>query len=71
MWYLYLDESGDLVFINPKVPLDIYHYSSHENYGLQAVDLFGWGFFRKYEKKDCQWLECFKEKIAFDELYLK
>lgn len=29
--------------IAPKVPLDIYHHTSHENLGLQAVDLFSWG----------------------------
>ena len=31
------------------VPLNIYHERSHENAGLQAVDLFCWGVFRKYE----------------------
>lgn len=35
-----------------KVPLNIYHERSHENAGLQAVDLFCWGIFRKYEGGD-------------------
>ncbi len=57
--------------LDPKVPLDIYHYVSHENLGLQAVDLFSWGFFRKYEKKDLEWFDVFKKKVVFDDLYLK
>ena len=56
--------------LDPKVPLDIYHRLSHEASGLQAVDMFCWGIFRKYEKKDSSWFELFKEKVIFDELYL-
>ena len=37
------------------VPLNIYHEHSHENAGLQAVDLFCWGVFRKYEHGDLDW----------------
>ena len=57
--------------IDPKVPIDIYHYLSHDNFGLQAVDIFCWGIFRKYEKRDAQWLNVFwKEKGRYDSLYL-
>ena len=35
-----------------------------------AVDLFSWGIFRKYEKKDLKWFEIFREKVAFEEQYL-
>lgn len=38
--------------LDPKVPLNIYHHKSTENLGLQAVDIFSWGIFRKYERKD-------------------
>ena len=55
---------------NPKVPLNIYHKDSKQTQGLQAVDLFCWGIFRKYEKKDCAWYDVFKEKISCDEQYL-
>lgn len=55
---------------DPKVPLDIYHYNSKQNFGLQAVDLFCWGIFRKYEAKDLEWYNIFKEKIVFDKQYL-
>jgi hypothetical protein len=56
--------------INPKIPLDIVHRLSHETMGLQAADLFAWGIFRKYEKKDLEWFSVFREKVIFDDLYL-
>ncbi len=37
--------------IEPKIPLDIDHHLSHEDLPLQAVDLFSWGIFSKYEKE--------------------
>ncbi len=58
--------------IEPKTPLDIYHWKSHENYGLQACDLFCWGIFQKYERKRMEWHDVFSkdEKIKLDSLYL-
>lgn len=57
--------------LDPKVPLDIYHYRSHESLGLQAADIFCWGIFRKYEKKDLEWFDIFcKDKVQYDGLYL-
>lgn len=57
--------------IDPKVPVDIFHHSSHENLGLQAVDMFCWGIFRKYEKRDSRWFSVFwQEKGRYDSLYL-
>lgn len=56
--------------LDPKVPLDIKHENSCQYHGLQAVDLFSWGIFRKYEKKDSAWLEIFREKVAYEEQYL-
>jgi len=56
--------------LDPRVPLDIKHQDSRQYYGLQAVDLFSWGIFRKYEKKDSEWFNIFKEKVAFEEQYL-
>ncbi len=56
--------------IDPRVPLDIYHHTSHENRGLQAVDLFSWGIFRKYERGETKWFEIFKSKIKYDDRYL-
>ncbi len=47
--------------IDPKIPLDIRHFDSISEKCLQAADLFAWGIFRKYEKKDCEWFNIFKE----------
>ena len=57
--------------LDPKVALNIDHMLSEQEPGLQAVDLFGWGIFRKYEKNDEKWRRVFSEKVIFDEVYLK
>ncbi len=56
--------------IEPTIPLDIDHHLSHEAHALQAVDLFAWGIFRKYEKGDKEWFDIFRRKIKYDEIYL-
>lgn len=56
--------------LDPLVPLDIFHMDSLQSPNLQAADLFAWGFFRKYEKGDTEWLEIFKLKVCEDRLYL-
>jgi hypothetical protein len=52
--------------LSPKVKLDVFHVDSKENKGLQAVDIFCWGIFRKYENKDLEWYKVFKKKICFE-----
>lgn len=54
-----------------NVPLNIYHERSHENVGLQAVDLFCWGIFRKYESGDTEWYDIFRKSVAFETEYLR
>lgn len=56
--------------IDPVIPLDISHWASHENYGLQAADLFSWGIFRKHEMKDLTWFNIFGSKVRKDSVYL-
>lgn len=56
--------------LDPKVPLDINHFLSIENKGIQVADMFCWGIFRKYERKDIEWYDVFKDKIQYDTLYL-
>lgn len=56
--------------IEPKIPLDIDHHLSHEDMPLQAVDLFSWGIFRKYEKNDREWFDVFNDKVRYDDVYL-
>jgi hypothetical protein len=53
-----------------NIPLNIYHESSQENPGLQAVDLFCWGIFRKYEMRSLEWYRVYREKIVFETEYL-
>ncbi len=55
--------------LDPRVPLEIFHRHSNEVAGLQAVDLFCNGIFKKYEKEDSTWYEIFKSKINFEKLY--
>lgn len=54
----------------PNILLDIDHCKSHENRGLQVVDMLSWGIFRNYERNDREWLGVFREKVLFDELFL-
>lgn len=56
--------------LNPEVAIDMYHWNSQENAGLQAVDIFCWGIFQKYERKNTDWFDCFKRKIELEEQYL-
>ncbi|MDI6751703.1 MAG: DUF3800 domain-containing protein [bacterium] len=56
--------------IDPNIPLDIYHWNSEESGGLQAVDMFCWGIFEKYERKRLDWFNIFKSKIRYDSVYL-
>ncbi len=53
-----------------KTRLNISHLDSMESKGLQAVDLFCWGIRRKYEYADEAWYGVFRERIAFETLYL-
>lgn len=54
-----------------NVPLNIYHERSHENAGLQAVDLFCWGIFRKYENDENEWYDVYRDVIMFETEYLR
>lgn len=56
--------------INPQIPINIDHLSSKDAPQLQAADLFAWGLFRKYERRDREWFDVFKSKVLFDEQYL-
>ncbi|MES9947201.1 MAG: DUF3800 domain-containing protein [Candidatus Thiodiazotropha sp.] len=50
--------------------LDIDHLASHESAGLQAVDLFCWGFARKDDYGDLAWWRVYRSKVRFDTVYL-
>lgn len=57
-------------FLPPHVPLHIFHLRSEESAGVQAADLFCWGIFRKYERRDREWYWVFQRKIRFETVYL-
>jgi hypothetical protein len=58
--------------VDPGVPLEIYHWKSHENCGLQACDLFCWGIFQKYERERLEWYGIFaQDKINYERLFLE
>jgi hypothetical protein len=56
--------------IDPTVPLNIYHVNSNENCALQAVDLFSYAIFEKYERRRDQWCKIVNEKIKYCSVYL-
>lgn len=41
--------------------LNILHLTSQESMGLQAVDLFSWGIFRKHENNDVEWYKVYSQ----------
>ncbi len=55
--------------LDPHIPLDIYHRASDQEPGLQAADMFSWGVFRKYERRDTEWLRFFNDRVHYDGQY--
>lgn len=53
-----------------NIPLHISHEDSTASSGLQAVDLFCWGVYRKYEHSDIEWYQHYGNKIVFETEYL-
>lgn len=53
-----------------NVPFNISHIRSHESYGIQAVDLFCWGIYRKYVHRDEEWYDIFHCKIVYEQRFL-
>ncbi len=56
--------------IDPRHALRFEHVNSEASPGIQWADMFGWGIFRKYERKDQKWFDVFKGKVLFDEQFL-
>ena len=55
--------------ISLEVDIDILHEDSIIIKQLQLADVFCYWFFEKYNKKNTSWLEVFKEKVKYDELW--
>jgi len=49
--------------------LYISHERSHEKPGLQAVDMFCWGFSRQFTG-DNSWYQIFRQWVEFETMYL-
>lgn len=54
-----------------EVQLNIYHEDSRSHAGLQAVDSFCWGIYRKYEWGDTKWYDCYREQIEAEVIYFE
>ncbi len=52
------------------IPLEIFPVASDESKGIQAVDLFCWGIYRKYEVSDLTWYHYFSPKIRVETLLM-
>lgn len=51
--------------IDPFIPLNIYHRTSDQEYGLQATDMFSWGVFRNTkEQKHTGWKNSRREFVV-------
>lgn len=59
----YLRQNLDL----KQMPFYIHHHNSSEQKGLQAVDLFSWGIYRKYENQDEEWYQYFQSIIDYEQ----
>lgn len=66
---LMLKNSLDLI-LPLNVPVNIMHVNSQHYYGIQAVDLFCWGIFRKYTQRDESWFRVFEEKVVFEHQFV-
>lgn len=44
----------------------ISHMPSENHKGIQAVDIFTYGFHRKYERRDTEWYDVFKKKVLIE-----
>lgn len=49
--------------IDPLVRFHINHVDSQQNYGLQAVDMFSYGIFERFERERFDWYNVFEQKI--------
>ena len=52
-----------------NILLNIKHICSHKSYGVQAVDIFCWGIFRRYERNDDEWYKEVSKKIVYEQRF--
>lgn len=61
----YLTTNLDVI-LPINTAFSITHTPSKRNRGVQAVDVFTYGFHRKYEYQDTEWYDVFREKIRIE-----
>lgn len=61
-------ENNLQAFLPFNCRLYISHEHSHNNPGLQAVDMFCWGMARKFGEGD-EWFNAYRSFVAFDTVY--
>lgn len=54
-----------------KTRLNCYHLNSITSKGIQAIDMFLAGVYEKYNFHKDDWYDVFKDKIEFEDIYLK
>ena len=57
--------------VSLKTRLNCYHHNSTLNKGIQAIDMFLWGIYEKYNFQRIEWYDLFKDRIDFEDTYLK
>jgi len=55
--------------LDPKVHVSIHHRDSCADLCLNAIDLFCWGIFRRYERNDTEWYDVYSSKIEYEDKY--
>jgi hypothetical protein len=58
------DHIASLLPLN--IRLIIEHQTSCETPGIQAVDVFSWGIFKKYQSNDIDWYDRYKDRIMLE-----
>jgi hypothetical protein len=61
--YIETKARGDAFEKGININLEIKHDESQTNYGLQAVDFFSWGIYRKVVKKDFRFFKIFNDLV--------
>lgn len=56
-----------LLPLTTRIKID--HQTSTDSACLQAVDLFSWGIYKKYEKGDESWYSVYQKRIKIEEEY--
>ena len=54
-----------------KTRLNCYHLNSTASKGIQAIDMFLAGVYDKYNFQKTEWYSIYKDKIEFEDIYLK